>query len=355
MRTRKYARRKRICTVKTSASRKQRGARRLPLHTVIRTNTLHPFLFMGCWNKTYEGERSSTRRDAVLDTVAKDETSNIFVVAGDNAYPDKRKVKLPNGTKRSDPIFRSKNIREGFVKILGIGKQIWFGIGNHDIDNYIPFNNDKPDRVYTRERKMFKSSLPHDYYCVKYKDAALVFVDTNMIGEPAFNSEYPIVPWFKGILEWLGNTPYYIVQHEPLIALKVKDGALRPFALKNGHLLLDLVAEVGHYPIAVLSADIHNYQELDLTYKGHVYRQIVVGTGGATPNVVPRAALETFEKEDENYKVEAPDLKAIGFESILYIDDDYLGEPDYGYLRLTSSEREFVGIGQSEQFLEDGK
>jgi hypothetical protein len=71
--------------------------------------------------------------------------------------------------------------------------------------------------------------------------------------------------------------------------------------------------------------------------------------------VVPRAALETFEKEDENYKVEAPDLKAIGFESILYIDDDYLGEPDYGYLRLTSSEREFVGIGQSEQFLEDGK
>ena len=337
-------------------TRKQRGGRRLPLHTATRAGTLHPFLFMGCWNKIYEDERSSTRRDAVLDAVAKDTTSNIFVVAGDNAYPDKRKVKLPNGTKRSDPIFRSKNIHEGFMKMLGIGKQIWFGIGNHDIDIYIPFNNNKPDRVYTRERKMFKTRLPHDYYCVTYDDAALVFVDTNMIGEPAFNSEYPIVPWFKEILKWLGNTPYYIVQHEPLVALKVKDGTLRPFALKNGHLLLDLVAETDRYPIAVLSADIHNYQELDLTYKGHVYRQIVVGTGGASPNVVPRAALETFEKdEDNNYKVEAADLEALGFESIRYINNNYLDSPDYGYLRLTSSEEhEFVGIGQSEQFLEDG-
>jgi len=281
-------------------------------------------------------------RDAVLEAVAKDETSNIFVVAGDNAYPDKRKVKLPNGTKRSDPIFRSKDIEAGFANLLATGKQIWLGIGNHDIDNHIPFNNENTKTVYRREQNAFGSHLPHNYYCIEYDEAALVFVDSNRIDS---------LHWFEQTIRRLSDKPYYIVLHEPLIALKVK-GELRPFALKNGQLLLDQVATLGHYPIAVLSADIHNYQELDLTYKGHVYRQVVVGTGGANPNGVPRAALEEFEKdEDGNYRVGG----ALGFESILYIDNDYLDEPDYGYLRIYSSEEhEFVGIGQSEQFLEDG-
>jgi hypothetical protein len=68
--------------------------------------------------------------------------------------------------------------------------------------------------------------------------------------------------------------------------------------------------------------------------------------------VVLRTALEEFEKdEDGTYRVGG----ALGFESILYIDNDYLDEPDYGDLRIYSSEEhEFVGIGESEQFLEDG-
>lgn len=340
-------------------TRKQRGGALPPL-TFLQEGLLHPFFFMGCWNKTYSDERGSSRRDAVLNAIQADDRAPLLVIAGDNAYPDKRKVKQKNGSTIKDPVFVSEDIQSGFDKLLATKPRIWLGIGNHNVDNHIPFNNGKSNTIRKREQNAFRSRLPHDFYCLVYADAALVFVDTNLIGQKEFTKDHPMISWFTKVIQWLQEfkRPYYIVQHEPLVALKVKNEVLKPFALTNGHLILEEVVKVGHYPIAIVSADIHNYQELDLTYKGHVYRQVVVGTGGASPDIVPRTALEEkYEKDEaENYKVVAADLEALGFESILYMNNAYLDTPDYGYLRLNSSEeREFIGIGQSEQFLEDGK
>lgn len=338
-------------------TRKQRAGVLPPL-TFLQEGLLHPFFFMGCWNKTYSDERGSLRRDAVLNAIQADDRAPLLVIAGDNAYPDKRKVKQKNGSTIKDPVFVSTQIQSGFTKLLATKPNIWLGIGNHNVDNHIPFNNGKSNTIRKREQNAFGSRLPHDFYCLVHADAALVFVDTNLIGQKEFTKDHPMMSWFTKVIQWLHefNKPYYIVQHEPIIALKVKKGVLKPFALTNGQLLLDEVAEIGQYPIAIVSADIHNYQELDLTYKGHVYRQVVVGTGGAPPDVIPKERMEQFRQEDGNYRVAAADLEALGFESILYMNNAYLDTPDYGYLRLNSSEeREFIGIGQSEQFLEDGK
>ena len=284
--------------------------------------SLYPFLFMGCWNK--EG----SARDAVLDAISEDPVP-LLVLGGDNAYPEKMAKKKE---------FILGDIMKG-LDGLPKDKLIYVGIGNHNVDEH-PVTN-TTDSIFNVESNYPHWELPYKYYCVIFEEdrQSLVFLDTNLTSS---HSE------FKKMLNWLHKTltflekydyQYYVVQHEPFFSIKPpKSGksGVRITGLDNAEDILDLLYD--YPPIAILSADTHNYQEWDLNYDGQVFRQIVVGTGGASPDPVPslqdlRYNTEFYEDDD----IEGTHLiKGTPFSSITYKTDELNAEQSlgYGYYRI---------------------
>lgn len=235
---------------------------------------LYPFLFMGCWNK--EG----AERNAVLAAIKKEPGEPLLVLGGDNAYPDKGKGKGPDKGKH----FLYSEVKAG-IRLLP--DRLLVALGNHNVDPHPVAGAPEGSTILNVERDLFGPALPSPYYCVVCKDKrALVIVDTNLLAEDA--EKDTMLDWLEKTLARLkksGHT-YYLVQHEPFFSLKPpKKAGLRVTQVHNGTDLLDRMA--AYPPIAVLCADTHNYQEWDLTYGDMTVRQIVVGTGGASPDPVP--------------------------------------------------------------------
>jgi hypothetical protein len=138
-----------------------------------------------------------------------------------------------------------------------------------------------------------------------------------------------MLEWLEEVVTYLRykRMKFYLVQHEPLFSIKPK----KYQTLKRGREILDIFESVRYYPIAVLSADTHNHQEWDLTYKGHAYRQVVAGTGGATPDYV-RGFQEMMLDE-----VLADTVKP--FTSIQFKTANRNRQPNYGYLEIMKSFR----------------
>ena len=150
----------------------------VPAHTVSLNKSLHPFLFMGCWNYTSPLARGSAARDAVLDAIADHEGEPLLVVAGDNAYPDK--TIMENGSKKK--VFLMDDIEDGFEQLKEAGKPLLIGIGNHNAER-TPANGRRS--ILQVERETFKHALPNPYFCRIFtkERKALVFLDTNAFEE----------------------------------------------------------------------------------------------------------------------------------------------------------------------------
>jgi hypothetical protein len=330
MSTRRLSRRSRSTSGYTANNNSSNG---VPAHTVSLNKSLHPFLFMGCWNYTSPLVRGSAPRDAVLAAIADHEGDPLLVVAGDNAYPEK--TKAANGSKKK--VFLMDDIEEGFEQLKGSGKPLLIGIGNHNAER-TPANGRSILKV---ERETFGRALPNPYFCRLFtkERKALVFLDTNAFEEEAshkLNALYENPDYVARMLEWLEEVvmylrykryKFYLVQHEPMFSIKPK-GYQR---LHRGTHVLDIFDTARQYPIAILSADTHNHQELDLTYKGHDYRQVVVGTGGAIPDYMK--ALETMTL-DESLKGEIKPFTSVRFKTARRNQ-----EANYGYLEIVKSLR----------------
>jgi hypothetical protein len=306
-----------------------RSIRGLPEHTDILKKNLFPFLFMGCWNYTSKGPRGSKARDAVLSALQYEKDTPMLVVAGDNAYPDKNKAAKTH-------TFHLDEIGQGFSGLKATDKRLLVGIGNHNAERL----NAGDRRILQVEEETFGSALPNPYFCRLFSSGekyALLFLDTNAFEEEKIeelNERYD-EEYLDTMLEWLERTiiylkrkgyKYYLVQHEPLFGIKQKKGGLIPVQVNRSRDILDILRLHRHYPVAVLSAHIHNHQEWDLNYKGHKIRQVIAGTGGAKPDYVPE--LETMA-------LDTPfPLKGTPFRSIYY--KTALGNrtPSYGYLRI---------------------
>ena len=235
---------------------------------------LHPFLFMGCWNRKGAG------RDAVLAAIKKDSVP-LLVLGGDNAYPDKTN----SGGKR----YILADVMSG-LDGLPKDREVYVGIGNHNIDKWAVTNS--THSIYEIEQEYPDWNLPYNYYCVLFEDKrALIFLDTNLFKRGGNISG--MLHWFKTTLQHTikrNGYKYYIIQHDPFFSIKSpKSGKTIPRKthLSDSHRILDTVIDADCLPIAILCADTHNYQEWDLDYKGHVFHQVVVGTGGAKPDPVP--------------------------------------------------------------------
>ena len=313
-----------------------------PDHTESLHRPLYPFLFMGCWNYTSPLERKALARNAVLDMIGAHKGDHLLIAAGDNAYP----IKGPKNEKgKREKRFVMKDINEGFRRLEATGKQLLVGIGNHNADR-TPTNGRS---ILNVEKDTFGPALPHPYFCRLFPTdkTALVFLDTNIFAEEdshKLNALYEDPTYLTTMLDWLREVvsylkrkryAFYLVQHEPLFSIKSKENQ----RLNKGTHILDIFHRKRHFPIAVLSADTHSHQEWELTYRGHKYRQVVVGTGGATPNYV--RALEDLPfnaKLKEDFEP---------FTSVRYKTADHNRTPSYGYLEIVEPlEHIFHSVGQ---------
>ena len=252
---------------------------------------LVPFLFMGCWN------RDSTARDSVTDAIRNNPIDKL-ILGGDNIYPTKI-----NGKKH----YNIELLKDGFNRLRG--KEIYTAIGNHNIGKMLEL-----------ELKMY--NIPKTYYCIHFNDYALVVFDTNILEGG-----------FKEMSEWLLHTilsiqksgkKYYYVQHEPFISFKktkYKNGTTKIHTYKKINDIFPILLQ--YPPIAILCADTHNYQQGSLTMNNKSILQIIVGTGGASPDIL-NTPINTHSHE-----------------AITYTMKEY--KPPYGYLQVTA-DTEFIEV-----------
>ncbi len=256
---------------------------------------LHPFLFMGCWNK------AGAPRDAVSAAIQADEVETL-ILGGDNIYPEK--IQRPNGSKNS--VYDKALLDDGLARINK--KTIYAALGNHNV-----FNSE-----IERYELELPWILPGSYYAIEFADnCAIVVLNTNLVDNPDFML---MMEWFSATQKELQTKgmPYYLIQHEPYISFKKKKIQMLVRAP-------EILANITYPPIAILCADTHNYQKGTITYGGMSIPQIIVGTGGAHPDNVTVPVETEHEAEGVHYKME-----------------EHM--PGYGYLRVNVGSTEFVKI-----------
>jgi hypothetical protein len=246
--------------------------------TLPKEGLAHPFAFVGCWNKRGRG------RDAVLDALrANPAGQNLLVLGGDNYY-DLGKDKA-TGIKQHEP----EVLREGFDALRGL--PVLLSFGNHNIEKVGSFNVEAMQRHLATQYNWILGASPERYYRVDYADATFVVLDTNLC-EPAEKAAFDVMlAWLGGQIADLktNRKPYYIVQHEPIVAARQKKDKKTGeekiiIALPFGDELLRVMAV--YPPLAVLAADTHSYHRVNI-YTAEdkpPIHQIVVGTGGAPPD-----------------------------------------------------------------------
>ena len=253
---------------------------------------LHPFLFVGCWNRV--GEPRDTVIKAMLATAEEKGIQNI-VLGGDNVYPlpeDDKKLKEYKKFKKEkkegekwDKEIPVKHRVETFMEGIApfAGKTVILALGNHNVE-------DPPVLMAEMARLPFDKT----YYAAEFEDAAVVVFDANIK-----NSDGDL---FDKMKDWLTSLllnlkakgkPYYFVTHEPFGSFKkgsrtiwgidkerIEDAAI----VAAGSTPVILFTLQTHPPIAVLCADTHHYEVGTIHGGKHDIPQYIVGSGGADYN-----------------------------------------------------------------------
>jgi hypothetical protein len=239
-------------------------------HVIHVNHALFPFFFVGCWNKGSESQKRVTDAMRDLVPVAKPQA---IILGGDNIYPEKSRT--PSRSKR----YSQTRLEEGAASMLALGLPTYVSLGNHNVADPAILRAELEDIPWT---------LPHNYYCIRstaQPGTQIVIIDTNLYQD---NEPHTVVArarqeeWLNHILADYAGNESLIVQHQPIFGYKKKKDATT-LALPNAANLINILSV--HRPVAVLSADIHNYQDINLMHPPT--RQLVVGTGGADLDELP--------------------------------------------------------------------
>jgi hypothetical protein len=244
---------------------------------------LHPFLFMGCWNKPSEGHA------AVMESLLA-QPERILVLAGDNAYSDKKTNIMNHNFVFGE--FDKLKVKEKFV-----------ALGNHNLDDTKTkeheFNlHNQPDQHW---------NMPDNYYSYTFTDNhAIIVIDSSPFHFwPEKKYRNTNLDFVNEMMTWLRRTvanfketkiQYYLVQHDPIVAHK-HDGVRY---LPEGQQIMDAI--VDYPPKSILCADIHNFQEGLLEYKGKLIKQYVTGTGGGDPYRINSIVFNSPSKGTERLR-----------------------------------------------------
>ena len=246
----------------------RRRSRRSSRSRTSPASKLFPFFFVGCWNK------GSASQGAVINAMKELSVKinpKYIILGGDNIYPEK------DATGRK--IYSSERLQSGYEAMASLNVPIIASLGNHNIVD---------PTIYNTEMHKLGWTIPNNYYYIRFPsdNIQLVVLDTNLYQD---NDEATLIKrkdqeeWLEALLQ--AAKPRYetiIVQHQPLMGYKKKKQATI-LALPNAERLHEILSV--HRPVAVLSADIHNYQDLEL--ESPRVHQLIVGTGGADLDELP--------------------------------------------------------------------
>jgi hypothetical protein len=159
--------------------------------------------------------------------------------------------------------------------------------------------------VLERQKATFGIDTP--YFVREFDDCDIVVLDTNQM-----EAYEPMLAWMVECLARLktARRPYYLIQHEPFASYKKGKRTV----LVNGAPFLRALA--AYPPIAVLCADTHNFQAGFLYVGRTAIPQLIVGSGGASPDPI-LTDTDTPIAIDEDIRYEF-----------------YKHVPGYGYLRV---------------------
>ena len=244
------------------------------------TMPLHPFLFMGCWNKNSDGHH------AVMNAILKS-PEPILILGGDNAYSDKK-----------TNIMNYQFVFGEFDKLQA--KEKFVALGNHNLDNPTTLNREYAMHTNVQQRW----NMPDNYYSYTFADNyAIIVLDTSPFHFWPDKSYSGInLDFVADMMTWLlktvkafqsTNTRYYLVQHDPIVSHK-RDNVRY---LQEGTQILDTIAS--YPPVAILCADTHNFQEGLLEFKGKFIKQYVAATGGGDPYDIYSTVFNSPNKGSE--------------------------------------------------------
>lgn len=268
---------------------------------------LHPFLFMGCWNKNSDGHH------AVIDAILK-RPEQVLILGGDNAYSDKQ-----------TNVMNYNFVFGEFEKLKA--KEKFVALGNHNLDDaktkQHEFNlHTNPDQHW---------NMPDNYYSYKFADNyAIIVLDSSPFHFwPEKSYRGTNLDFVDEMMAWLQRTvksfqatktPYYLVQHDPIVAHKRSSVRY----LEQGQQILEATLEFP--PKCILCADIHNFQEGLLEYKGKLFKQYVSATGGGDPyDIYPTVFNAPSKGERLRYMLERF-TSGFGF---LRVTDDWKNPVDF--------------------------
>jgi hypothetical protein len=289
-----------------------------------------PFAFVGCWN------RRGPARDAVIAAMRADPVAQHLTVLGGDNYYDLGK----------DPVTKAKShdpsvITEGFDALKEL--PVILAFGNHNIEKADGFDAEALERAAAAAAGWIAGDGPERYYEVAYDDVCFTVLDTNLCApdqRPAFEA---MMVWLQARVATKAPKSYYVIQHEPIVAARTKKEVSSVISLPFGDEILAALQKSP--PIAILSADTHNWHIVGLMKPetGPPVLQIVVGTGGARPDIT--------NWEDPVYANPQIPVADFGGAVRVCVTPPKTEERDrYGYLQVhTPSSIRFVPVGEPQR------
>jgi hypothetical protein len=282
----------------------------------------------------------------------------MLIISGDNWYPNKT-----NDYK----LYFVNVLQSGLLQIYDLHKECHLVLGNHDEDNdgkhidmiakqncmlktqayYVnAINKNKSNitvptlddlQIYEKQLKKSlsiksRTITPNKPMIILHesKDTVdfrltddgnlFIFINTNKFYT---DDKTVIYRYIDMIVETLkinhtGTKNIFIVGHVPITSMKIKNKKIKITKIHDDIEIMDyLISAIDQYKPIYLCADTHNFEVTSISN----IVQIVVGTGGADPDILTFASNELNYHIFDKYKVNGYYHNAFGY-SIINIDDD---------------------------------
>lgn len=258
------------------------------------------FFFFGCWNQR------GSMRDQVLKKLQENRDKFQFgLIGGDNHYrsPETQEYVL-------------EDFFDGFDILNKLMIPVYGVLGNHDDNNFLRKS------LQLGSNHLFENIFIFDSRIIRFPSFSLVFINSNDFSFYKQKINYCLY-YYKHLCSKIENEIkkthlplIFLVCHHPIFGFQRK-------VPKSTHSVSDTI-EHEYWPnyeifvenifrvlkkykvkLVVLSADIHNFQQIRFT-KGDLYfDNYIAGTGGGVSNTIRHISEQILKIHLRNFSIEA--------------------------------------------------
>ena len=296
------------------------------------------FIHFGCWNNGScdidTGDNGLSKTMKKLNNFIESNQIDFLTIAGDNYYPDKKKV---DGVKIKN--MKTSDFNSG-IKCLPKDIKKYVILGNHEYDNMlkdgVEYHNCHllETQQQTFSNPELNTTFFNDVISIRKENTLIIMIDTTIYEEKdsdklVSGSCYDKV--FVGIdkrdtvndlithqktkvnsilTENLDATNIILIGHHPIISVraKEKDGRIKNKAeiIKGLKDLFESIKDkVSDKKLFYLCADTHLYQRGTVQIEGlPIINQYICGTGGADQDDCEICDLKEVSEKGLTYKIE---------------------------------------------------